>query len=408
MISPSIKEYNLPTESLNFIQKDQIKNFEDQFGSSKKSKNIKINYTPKEYTVNDKVESVIESKTQAISFFSGAGGLDIGSQLAGVKVISSLDFDFDSVATMRTNKYFSHTTHLHQDILETTAASYKKIIADNNPEQLILIGGPPCQPFSKAGYWVTHKNRLGSDDPRNMINQYLRIIEELTPNGFILENVESILHPKNKNAVSSLKESIDKLGYNFIAYKANALDFGVPQKRKRIFFLASKKPMKSSPLQTHGNEKELIINNQLHPYERVIDWIGKFDTTQYFEDEELTTGKTYNDALKQIPPGKNYFSLTTRDGHLNPMFVANKRFWNFLLKLHPSLPSWTIAAQPGPWVGPFHWNNRRLRVPEIAAIQTFPDDYNFVGSRRSVQKQIGNAVPSLLGEAMIKHLISNI
>ena len=72
-----------------------------------------------------------------------------------------------------------------------------------------------------------------------------------------------------------------------------------------------------------------------------------------------------------------------------------------LLKLSPDQPSWTITAQPGPWVGPFHWDNRRLRVPEIAAIQTFPKDYKFVGSRRSVQKQIGNAVPCLMGKAMV-------
>jgi DNA (cytosine-5)-methyltransferase 1 len=79
-----------------------------------------------------------------------------------------------------------------------------------------------------------------------------------------------------------------------------------------------------------------------------------------------------------------------------------------LIKVHPNKPSWTIAAQPGPWVGPFHWNNRRLRVPESAAIQTFPEDYHFVGTRRSIQKQIGNAVPSLLGKAVVKHLIFNI
>ena len=112
--------------------------------------------------------------------------------------------------------------------------------------------------------------------------------------------------------------------------------------------------------------------------------------------------------MKQIPPGQNYFALTERSGHPNPKFEANKRFWNFLLKLHPNKPSWTIAAQPGPWVGPFHWNNRRLRVPESAAIQTFPHDYRFVGTRRSIQKQIGNAVPPLLGKAIVKHLISNI
>ena len=78
------------------------------------------------------------------------------------------------------------------------------------------------------------------------------------------------------------------------------------------------------------------------------------------------------------------------------------------MKLHPELPSWTIAASPGPWVGPFHWDNRRLRTPEIAAIQTFPKDYRFTGNRRSKQKQIGNAVPPLLAKAMLDFLTSSI
>ena len=108
--------------------------------------------------------------------------------------------------------------------------------------------------------------------------------------------------------------------------------------------------------------------------------------------------------MKQIPPGKNYFALTERDGHPYPKFEANKRFWSFLLKLHPNLPSWTIAAQPGPWVGPFHWNNRRLRVPEIAALQTFPEDYILEYSQvADGYKMIGNAVPVKLALEVGKH-----
>ena len=100
----------------------------------------------------------------------------------------------------------------------------------------------------------------------------------------------------------------------------------------------------------------------------------------------------------------NYKALTAWAGYPNPKFVADKRFWNFLLKLSPDQPSWTVCAQPGPWVGPFHWDNRRLRAPEVAAIQTFPKGYKFCGNRRSVQKQIGNAVPCLMGKAMIEYL----
>jgi len=408
MISTKTIQYKLPKQSLMLVQEPQIRLFEDEFKMSTKKEFIGIDFNQRGYTVNDKVDLIIDSKIQTIGFFSGAGGLDIGSQLAGAKVISSLDFDRDSVATMKANKYFAHSAHFHKDIKEMYAKDYNKIIKANNPEKLILVGGPPCQPFSKAGYWVTHKNRLGSEDPRNMIGQYLRIVEELQPDGFLLENVESLLHPKNAQAVTDLKEAIDKLGYKFIVYRADALDFGVPQKRKRVFFIASRKGIVGEPIKTHGDELEILVNKNLLPHERVIDWIGKFDTDKYFETEELTTGKTYDEELKQIPPGQNYFALTERSGHPNPKFEANKRFWNFLLKLHPNQPSWTIAAQPGPWVGPFHWNNRRLRVPESAAIQTFPEDYHLVGTRRSIQKQIGNAVPSLLGKAIVKHLISNI
>lgn len=231
--------YKLEREFLSQLEEPQLRLFESEF-KIKKDEFLGIKYDKRGYTVNDKIEQIIDSKIQTIGFFSGAGGLDVGSQLAGSKLISSLDFDRDSVATMKRNKYFSHSTHFHKDIKEMTAQDYSKIIKENNPEKLILVGGPPCQPFSKAGYWVTHKNRLGSADPRNMIGQYLRMIQELNPDGFILENVESLLHPKNKQAVQELEEAIDKLGYKFIIYRANALDFGVPQKRKRVFFIASK------------------------------------------------------------------------------------------------------------------------------------------------------------------------
>ncbi len=395
--------YEFKNDYLGFSKNKQLSLFDDDV---KEFSNgiLQLEFTPKSYTVNDKIDQIIESKTQAIGFFSGAGGLDIGTQLAGVKIISSLDFDKDSVETMKCNKFFHHTKHIHDDIRNITAKDYNDILKINNPEKLILIGGPPCQPFSKAGYWVTHENRMGNEDPRNMIGEYLRIIKEIKPDGFLLENVESFLHPKNNLAVQNLEHEIEKLGYKFVRVKVNALDYGIPQKRKRVFFLASKNEI-NIPKKTHGSIEECLINPQLLPYERVIDWIGEYCDENFHEKEELAVNKTYSNELFAVPPGKNYLALTAKAGFPDPKFIANKRFWSFLLKLHPCQPSWTIAAQPGPWVGPFHWENRRLRVPEIAAIQTFPKDYKFVGNRRSIQKQIGNAVPSLLGKAMVEHLI---
>lgn len=398
-------KYALAKEQFENILPSHLEVLETEFPKVVKNKYI-FNYDHRGYSVNDKVHEIIDSKTQCISFFSGAGGLDIGAQLAGGKVISSLDFDSDSVETMRANKYFNHTNHQLGNIKDSTAKQYSEVLQKNNPEKLFLIGGPPCQPFSKAGYWQTHENRLGSADPRNMIGQYLRMIDELKPDGFLLENVESLLHPKNIDEAEKIKEAIDKLGYNFVVYKANSADYGVPQKRKRVFFLASKKKM-TIPTPTHGSDKDILLNNKLLPHEPVINWIGKFDDVKYSDGYDSTVGKYHLDLL-DVPPGKNYIALTSKHGYPNPKFEAGKRYWSFLLKLHPMRPSWTIIASPGHWEGPFHWTNRRLRMKEIAAIQTFPEDYTFVGSRRSIQKQIGNAVPSLLGKSMVQHLINHL
>ncbi len=357
---------------------------------------------------NKRSYSFLDSKVNALSFFSGAGGLDIGAQMADVKVISSLDFDRDSILTLKQNKFFAHSEHLLRDISTVTSKDYIRTLKENNPEKLIMVGGPPCQPFSKAGYWVTNKNRLASKDPRNMIGNYLKLINEIRPDGFLLENVESLLHPTNKIAVAKIEEAVQKMGYKYIIIKANALNYGVPQKRKRIFIVASRSTIKGLPNKTHGSDLEIFANPSLKPYEKVINWIGKYESDDFLEKQEDTSKGTYFNELVQVPPGKNYIALTAAAGYPNPKFIAQKRFWSFLLKLHPLEPSWTIAAQPGPWVGPFHWTSRRLRVPEIAAIQTFPEDYTFAGSRRSIQKQIGNAVPPLLGKAMIEFLVKNI
>jgi len=401
------QKYRIASAALEHLQPEKRRIFLSEASPRARITSPQILVQDRGYKVNQDIADSTGG-VQAISFFSGAGGLDLGAHLAGVRVLSSLDFDKDCVATMRANSVFSAADNHLGDIREVGGKDYKKVLNAGRPDKLILIGGPPCQPFSKAGYWVTHDNRLGSKDPRNMISEYLRLIRELGPDGFLLENVESLIHPKNLSQVRELEEAIDRLGYHFIRYHADATRFGIPQKRKRIFFIASKRKFQGGPRPTHGESGIDLVACGLLPPERVVDWIWKFDSDLYAEPEEIALGKTYGFELCEIPPGENYFALTAREGYPTPKFEANKRFWSFLLKLHPLRPSWTISAQPGPWVGPFHWNNRRLRVPEIAAIQTFPEDYVFNGSRRSVQKQIGNAVPPLLGKAMTEFLLDTL
>lgn len=337
----------------------------------------------------------------AISLFSGAGGLDIGSELAKVPVVFSTDIEPDCISTLKLNKGIIKSTILQADLTKTSTETILDNVHDYSEEKTIVIGGAPCQPFSKAGYWVGNDTRKGINDPRAfLVNEYLRVVQEAKPAGFVFENVESLLHPTNKIIVDKFIEIISKCGYTYKIIKANALDYGVPQKRKRIFIIGTKGQFSYEfPIKTHSATGE----DGLKKYEAVGPLISKFDDDKYFEPEEVVTG-TYYEDLCQVPPGMNYKALTAWYGYENPKFVADKRFWSFLLKLSPELPSWTITAQPGPWVGPFHWDNRRLRAPESAAIQSFPDSYKFYGTRSSIQKQIGNAVPPLMGASMVKFL----
>ncbi len=395
------EKYHIYTDHYIPIMDFQKKEFFDSLKVPFVDGKYTIEYTDRNYLCMPYLEKALDSKIQGLSFFSGAGGLDIGAQMAGIKVLSSLDFEKDAIETLRANDFFAHTEHRLDDIRNVKSTDYSSLIKNNNPDKLVLLGGPPCQPFSKAGYWKTLAQRLGPDDPRNMIGNYLTIIDEIRPDGFILENVESILHPHNRQAVDDLAEALGQMNYNYVLVKANACDYGVPQKRKRVFFIGSRKKILTMPKETHSLDG---LNGTL-PYERVIDWIGRFDTDEFKSELDNTEGLHHN-SLIQVPPGGNYISLSSNKGHIPELFKAGTRYWTFLLKLHPYLPSWTIIAQPGHWEGPFHWTNRRLRNNELASIQTFPLDYKIMGKPRSVHKQIGNAVPCLLAKQMCEFLIS--
>ena len=347
-------------------------------------------------------------KIEAISLFSGAGGLDIGSIQAGVDVKLSTDIDHDCIETLKANKNIHKGAILEANLHDISSDDLFKI-ADLSTDKFIVIGGAPCQPFSKNGYWVGNKSRRGINDPRaKLVNEFLRVVLELKPSGFLFENVESLLHPSHKVIVDGFLELVEAAGYKTKIIKASSLNYGVPQNRKRIFIIGTFGSFyEDGPMSTHGSEKERQKNPRLLPYATVGEYVNEFAGPEFFEEEELVVGR-YADDLKEVPPGMNYKALTAWAGYPNPKFVADKKFWNFLLKLSPDRYSWTITAQPGPWIGPFHWDSRRLRVPEIAAIQTFPKNYKFSGSRSSIQKQIGNAVPVLMAKAMVCYLKSTL
>ena len=345
----------------------------------------------------------------AISLFSGAGGLDLGAEMAGVRIVSCLDSDRDSVATLRANSQFAAADVHHADITTLDSRLLADRVARERGARVIVIGGPPCQPFSKNGYWVRNENRLAINDPRNMIEQYFRIVQEVRPDGFLLENVESILHPTNRIAVEYIEQRATQLGFSHKRIRVNAADYGVPQRRKRVFIMGTRGHLNGAvPPRTHRAWDEAVEHPDLPVHPGVKAFLRPYASKRYFEAEEVASSGTFYPDLIRVPAGRNYMALRRDDGSDAPKYRPGGRFWNFLLKLHPDEPSWTIAANPGPWVGPFHWTNRRLRVPEVASIQTFPEGYRFAGTRRSVQKQLGNAVPPLLAKSMVSFLVEHL
>jgi DNA (cytosine-5)-methyltransferase 1 len=325
----------------------------------------------------------------------------MGAVQAGAHIVACVENDADAAQTLRLNLSHSGTEVLERDIQTVSFDQWRT----DTPS--ILIGGPPCQPFSKNGYWVKNDNRLIEEDPRNMLGQFARALGEMQPSGFLFENVESILHPTNKAAFFGFVANAEAHGYTCTVFKTNSADFGVPQKRKRVFVFGVRGSKHKVPLpkQTHCDPAKPALLNGYAPYVGVGPLISPYAGPEFLEHQEDASHGTYYHELLAVPAGRNYIALKDLENYDGRVFRSGGRFWNFLHKLHPDEPSITIAAQPGPWVGPFHWSSRRLRVPEIAAIQTFPVGYKFHGNRRSIQKQIGNAVPCQLGERMVGHLL---
>jgi DNA (cytosine-5)-methyltransferase 1 len=192
-----------------------------------------------------------------------------------------------------------------------------------------------------------------------------------------------------------------KTNYSPVWAVLDAAKYGVPQRRERVFLIASRDGKKFEfPAFTHGDPSD-EIGQGLQPFHTA--WDALADLPQNSHDPELELTGKWADLLPSIPEGQNYLWHTTRGGGL-PLFGWRTRYWSFLLKLAKHKPSWTIQAQPGPATGPFHWTNRKLSVRELARLQTFPDDFMFDCGRAEVQRMLGNAVPSLLAEVLAREI----
>ena len=349
--------------------------------------------------------SVASSRPITIDLFAGAGGISLGVEQAGYDTVFAIDNDPVAIATLNQNRkrFFPRLPHLEpQDITKVNPVEVMHTISIDAGDLDLLVGGPPCVAFSKSGFHLDYK-REGKDSRASLLDDYLRFLDVLRPRAYMMENVFGLAY-RNHSApfFDRLVSGIRALGYSISYEVLNAADYGVPQNRQRLFLIGSRDGRKlRHPAPTHWGDLERRARpagaDRLMPHFTAGEALAGLEADP--EPEEVVNGK-YGHLLSEIPPGGNYLHYTEEKGHPTPQFKWRSRYWTFLLKLDPDRPSSTIQSQPGPYVGPFHWDNRRLRASELKRLQGFPDEYQFVGNRRQVQVQVGNSVPPPLSFAV--------
>jgi DNA (cytosine-5)-methyltransferase 1 len=343
----------------------------------------------------------------ALSLFAGAGGLDLGVEAGGYSVTYAVENDRVAVQTLNQNRaaWFPSLGEVRPlDITSLDTDQVMKEMGVRPGELDLLVGGPPCVAFSKSGFHLEYK-REGRDPKAGLLSHYLRFLRAFQPRAFLMENVFGLAYRnQSQEFFRALCDGIADAGYSMSYEVLNAADYGVPQNRQRLFLIGAKDSrFLVHPAPTHWGEHERrrppLDMATLAPHVTAGDVLIGLDTEP--EPSERVEGK-YGHLLPEIPPGGNYLHYTEHEGHSKPLFAWRSRYWTFLLKLDPNRPASTIQGQPGPYVGPFHWDNRRLRVGELKRLQAFPDDYHFAGTRREIQLQIGNSVPPPLAEVVAR------
>lgn len=346
---------------------------------------------------------------KALSLFTGAGGLDIGLERAGFEMAGCVEIDDDCRETLRLNRpdwkqLTPGDIHAHRpaDILSAFEVAHGEVA--------LLAGGPPCQPFSKSGQWRHGRPRRMSDPRASTLRAYLDVLEATLPEAMLLENVKGITatraHETHElEALDVLRDGLKAINerhgtkYEPVPIDIDAAEYGVPQRRERVFVFASRDGIELvKPTATHA-ATAVAANGTPGRLEfaRAWDAIAELDDPDF--DASLRPVGKWADLLPSIPEGANYLHHTPR-GDGEPLFGWRRRYWSFLLKLAKARPSWTLQAQAGPATGPFHWRSRRLTTEELLLLQCFPADWKIFGEPNSARRQLGNAVPPPVGQLL--------
>jgi len=353
-----------------------------------------------------------------IDLFCGAGGLSEGFEDVGFKIVVGNDIDKNMIASFKLNH--PEAKSISGDISKIGVDELLEEIGKTKEEIFLVIGGPPCQGFSSVG------NRK-EDDPRNkLFYEFVRFVREIKPKMFVMENVKGILTMKNGEVKEVIKKKFEELGYNVNIKVLNAEDYGVPQKRRRVFFVGNlfgkdfefPKPEFDgvnkkfrTVWDTIGDLPELEVNQEIINYDKE----SQTEFQRFLRNGEikLKEHKAPNhseimiERMRNIEQGQNHSNLPE---HLK----LGSGYPNIYGRLIADEPSDTITGNcgcisaPGRFIHPF--KNRAITVREGARLQSFRDSKRFVGSQNSKYKQVGNSVPPLLSKALalkIKEFLGN-
>ena len=340
------------------------------------------------HAIKEFLESHNIPKIRTLSLFSGAGGLDIGFSDVGFDIIESVEIEDKFCKTLRLNsgdgKQFPESKVNCIDIREFKTQGLGKID--------FIIGGPPCQTFSAAGRRAN--GVLGTTDSRGVLfKEYVRILKEIRPKGFLFENVYGIIGAQHGEPWKDILKSFLEAGYQLFYRILDAADYGVPQHRERLIIVGLQKGEFKFPRPTHGPDS--LDNQDFYTAQEAIRGVPLTA-----EESKSGIGGRYGNLLNAIPPGLNYSFYTEQMGHPYPVFAWRSKFSDFLYKADPDEPVRTIKASGGAYTGPFHWENRFFSYAEYKRLQTFPDDYEISGAKRTAVKQIGNSVPPQLARIL--------
>lgn len=347
-------------------------------------------------------------KYSSISFFSGAMGLDIGLENVGFNILFANEIDKSSVDTIKINK--TNISIYDKSISELSCSMIEGIINKPIKNIDVIAGGPPCQAFSVIG-----KRKGINDDRGKLIFEFIRMIDEISPKCFIMENVRG-LHsmslpgkPKGSLLIDIL-ERFSNIGYRVDCFLVNAVNYGVPQIRERLICIGNKYDIKAEfPLPEYSNRP----NDGLPPYKTLKEVIGDDFIDPDPEIMNFSPRKLY--YLSFVPPGGNWRNMPIeiqKESMGGSWYLKGGRsaYWR---RLSFDYPSPTIVTMPNhAGTSLCHPSEiRTLTVGECAAIQGFPKDWKFMGTVSEKYRQIGNAVPPRLGEIAgitIKNILDKI